>query len=246
VIVRNHITLLALFVPAVTKAQHTTRHYNILWASYNNTFHFNNKWSLVSDVQVRTIDWANDWLLYAGRSGVSYNINKKFAVTAGFALFRTAQNSGKELFFKNEWRPWEEVSYNLKLKSRINFFQRLRSEQRFLQQTVNNQKTGDYQYIFRLRYRFEWQFPLKKDIIKLLAGNEAFVNPGYFNGQLFFDQNRSFAGLIFKLSSHSVLQAQYIKIFQWRGNTSVLENQNVIRINFVQQFNKKNYSDRST
>ncbi len=231
-------------VPVVTEAQHTTRHYNILWVSYNNTFHLSNKWSLVNDVQVRTINWANDQLLYAGRSGISYNINKKITVTAGFALFRTAQNSGKELFFKNEWRPWEEVSYNLKLNNKTTLFQRLRTEQRFLQQTANNQKTKNYQYIFRLRYRFEWQFPLKINTIKLLAGNEFFVNPVYLNNILFFDQNRTFAGLNFKLSSHSVLQSQYIKIFQWRSTASVLEDQNIIRVNFVQQFSKKIYKSK--
>ena len=199
---------------------------------------------MVNDVQVRTINWANDWLLYAGRSGISYNINKKITVTAGFALFRTAQNSGKKLFFKNEWRPWEEISYNLKLKNKITLFQRLRTEQRFLQQTANNQKTGNYQYIFRIRYRFELQFPLKINTIKILAGNELFVNPGYLNNLLFFDQNRTFAGLNFKLSAHSVLQSQYIKIFQWRSTTSVLEDQNAIRVNFVQQFNKKIYNSK--
>ncbi|MEP6927256.1 MAG: DUF2490 domain-containing protein [Ginsengibacter sp.] len=237
----KHIAFIILLMPAIVKAQHTTRHYNVLWVAYNNTLHFNTKWSLVNDAQVRTTDWANKWLLYAVRSGLSYNVNKRLAFTSGFTLFRTAQYNGKDFFFKNEWRPYEEVSYNLVL-NRTNFYQRLRTEQRFLQQTANNKKTNDYTYIFRLRYRFEWQFPLKENI-KLLVGNEVFINPGYINNTLFFDQNRTFAGLNFKLNSHSVLQSQYIKIFQWRSTASVLEDQNVIRINFVQQFNLKRSYD---
>ena len=237
-ITRKNIAVAIMLLPVACAAQHTTQHINILWAAYNNTLRFNRKWSLVTDAQVKTTDWANKWLLYGFRSGLSYTINDNFAVGSGLTLFRTAQYNGKDFFFKNEWRPWEEASYKLTL-NKTNFFQRLRTEQRFLQLTLNNKKTNSYQYIFRLRYRFEWQFPLKKDIIKLSAGNEIFVNPGYLNNTLFFDQNRTFAGLNLKLNSNSFLQGQYLKIFQWHSTTSVLEDQNAIRVNFIQKFNLK-------
>lgn len=227
-----------MLMPVASKAQHTSRHINILWAGYNNTLRFDKKWSLVTDAQLRTTDWAGKWLLYGIRPGVNYSFNDRLALESGFLLFRTAQYVGSDFFFKNEWRPWEGITYNIKL-NRSNMFQRLRTEQRFLQKTANNKKVNSYQYIFRLRYRFEYQFPLKKDIMKLSFGNEVFVNPGYYNNTLFFDQNRTFTGLNFKLGSHSVLQTQYIKIFQWRSTTSILEDQNIIRVNFVQQFNLK-------
>jgi len=235
-IARHHIFFVILFMPSASKAQHNTEHTNVIWAGYNNTIRFTKNWSLVSDVQLRTKDWADKWLLYDVRSGLSYNINEKITVTGGLALFRNAQYESKQFFFKNEWRPWEEISYQLKLK-KINLIQRLRTEQRFLQKVVNNKKTDNYQYIFRLRYRFELQFPLKENTINLLAGNEVMVNPGYINNTLFFDQNRTSAGINFKLNSNSGLQAQYVKIFQWHSNTSILEDQNVYRINFIQQFN---------
>ena len=235
-ITRNHIFQVILLIPLASKAQHTTQHFNVIWAGYNNTIRFNKKWSLVSDAQLRTKDWAAQWMLYDIRSGLSYNINEQVAVTGGFALFRNAQYVGSQHFFKNEWRPWEEISYQLKL-NKINLLQRLRTEQRFIQEVVNNKKTENYQYIFRLRYRFEWQFPLKENRFMLLAGNEIMVNPGYINNTLFFDQNRTYAGINFKFNSKNNLQCQYIKIFQWYSNTNVLDDQNVIRLNFIQQFN---------
>lgn len=241
-IIGKNIAIAILLLPVASTAQHTTQHINILWAGYNNTLRFNKKWSLVTDAQVRTTDWANKWLLYAFRSGLSYNFNDNFAVSSGLTLFRTAQYAGKDFFFKNEWRPWEEVSYNLKL-NKTNFFQRLRTEQRFLQLTLNNKKTNSYQYIFRLRYKFEWQFPLQENNVRLLVGNEIMVNPGYISNTLFFDQNRTSAGINFKLNSNTNLQCQYIKIFQWHSSTSVLEDQNVFRVNIIQQFNfRKNNS----
>ncbi|MEO6844044.1 MAG: DUF2490 domain-containing protein, partial [Ginsengibacter sp.] len=165
-----------------------------------------------------------------------YAFNNRVSVTAGLAFFKNAQYVGKDLLLKNEWRPWQELSSQL-LLHKINFTQRLRSEQRFLQVVKNNELTKNYQYIFRLRYKFEFQFTLKADNIKLLAANEVMVNPGYIHSSLFFDQNRTFAGINFRLNSTSALQCQYVKIFQWHSNTSVMDNQNVVRVNFVQQFN---------
>lgn len=237
--------LFVLFIPAVLPAQQSVKRYNILWASYNNTYHFNKRWSSLFDAQVRTVDWANKWLLYALRGGVFYNINDKLATGAGFTVFRTAQYEGNDYFFKNEWRSWEEASYNLNLSKKINFFQRLRMEQRFLQQTAGDKKISSYQYILRTRYRIEWTFPLIGNEIKLLIGNEVFINPGYTNTQLFFDQNRTFGGLAFRLNSSSILQAQYIKIYQWSNPISLLEDQNVIRFNFVQQFSRKVFKSNS-
>lgn len=234
-----------LFVPFTAKAQHTTIHTHVLWAGYGNYFRFSKKWSLMSDAQVRTIQWTDKWLLYGFRAGLAYNLGHNLAVGSGLTLFESAQYYGDSYFFKNEWRPWEELSYQVKIKE-TNLLQRLRTEQRFLQQVINNRKSKNYQYIFRLRYRFEWQFPLKENNIRLLAGNEILVNPGYLNNTLFFDQNRTFAGLSFKLSTNTTLQAQYMKIFQWRSSTSVLEDQNAFRLNIYQQFNSRKLNRHKT
>lgn len=243
-ITRQHIAFIILLMPVASKGQHTTEHTNVLWASYNNIIQFNKKFSLVNDAQVRTKDWTKKWLLYGVRSGLRYSFNDHAAITGGFTLFRSAQYFGKEFFFKNEWRPWEEFSYQLKLR-KINLLQRLRTEQRFLQQVVNNTKSRKYNYIFRLRYRFEWQFPLKNGII-LSLGDEILVNPSYLNNSLFFDQNRTFCGINFKLSENATLQSQYLKIYQWHSNTSALEGQNAFRVNIYQQFNGgKNHGPKS-
>ena len=225
-----------LCLPLALPGQHKVQHINMFWAGYYNTTRFNSKWSLSGDAQIRTKDWAGKWSQLLIRSGAGYNFNNRLSVTVGLAFFKNAQYADKDLLLKNEWRPWQEVSYQL-LLHKINFTQRLRGEQRFLQVIKNNELSKDYQYIFRLRYKFEFQFPLKTDKVKLLAANEVMVNPGYIHSSSFFDQNRTFAGINFKLNSTSGLQCQYVKIFQWHSNTSVMDNQNIVRVNFVQQFN---------
>lgn len=235
-IAQKYITVAILSLPLRTASQHMVRHTNMFWAGYYNTSRLNNKWSLASDAQMRTKDWTHKWSQLLIRSGAGYTFNNRVSVTAGLAFFKNAQHVGKDLFLKNEWRPWQEVSCQ-QLLHKINFNQRLRCEQRFLQVINNNELTKNYQYIFRLRYKFEFQFPLKAHNIKLLAANEVMVNPGYIHNSLFFDQNRTFAGINFKLNSTSSLQCQYVKVFQWHGNTYVMDNQNVVRVNFVQQLN---------
>ncbi|MEO6687389.1 MAG: DUF2490 domain-containing protein [Dyadobacter sp.] len=231
--------------PFASKAQHTTEHTNVLWAGYSNIIHFNKKWSLVNDAQVRTKDWTKKWLLYDVRSGLNYSFNDRVSVAGGFALFRNAQYIEKQFFFKNEWRPWQELSWQLKFH-KIILLQRLRTEQRFLQQVVNNNKTGDYKYIFRSRYRFEWQFPLKEKAIVLSIGNEVFINPGYLSNSLFFDQNRTFCGINFKLNKTTTLQSHFLKVYQWRSSISVLEDQNIFRVNINQQLSgRKNHGSKS-
>ena len=158
-------------------------------------------------------------------------------VHISLTLFESAQYFGDTNFFKNEWRPSEELSYKVKI-NKTSLLQRLRPEQRFPQQIANNIKSKNYQYIFLLRYRFEWQFPLKENNTRLLAGNEVFANPGYLNNTLFFDQNTAFTGLSFKLCTSTAL-CQYMKIFQWYSGISVLENQTAFRLNIDQQFNSR-------
>ncbi|HEY5371295.1 MAG TPA: DUF2490 domain-containing protein [Hanamia sp.] len=235
-IARKYITGAILFLPLAIKCQHITQHTNMLWAGYYNTTRFNEKWSLASDAQIRTKDWTNKWSQILVRSGAGYTINNRVSVTVGMAFFKNAQYVGKELLMKNEWRPWQEVAYQLPLH-KINFIQRLRTEERFMQLVKNNELSRDYQYIFRSRYKFEFQFPLKASKLMLLAGNEIMVNPHYIQSSLFFDQNRTSVGINFKMNSKSALQCQYVKIFQWRSTTSVMDDQNVFRVNFIHQIN---------
>lgn len=239
-VTRQHIVFIILVMNLSSKAQHKTEHTNMLWTGYYNTVRFNKNWSLVSDAQLRTKDWTEKWSQLLIRSGLNYAFNDHIAVTGGLAFFKNAQYVEKQLFLKNEWRPWQEISYQVKL-NKINLTQRIRTEQRFLQQLVNTNLTKRYEYIFRCRYRFDLQIPLQENNLKLLIGNEVLVNPRYINTTRFFDQDRIFAALNYKVTDHTVLQLQYLKIFQWHSNTSVLDDANVFRVNIYQQFNfKKN------
>jgi len=239
-VTRQHILFIFLFIPAAINAQHKTVHDNLLWAGYYNTIQLNNRLSIVSDAQLRSRDWVNQWSQILVRSGLSYSFNNNFVITAGMAFFKNAQYLNKQLFLKNEWRPWQEFSYQTKY-SKTNLTHRLRTEQRFLQQVLDNKLTDRYEYVFRLRYRIDWQLPLN-EYLKFGLGNEVLVNPWHLQNNRFFDQNRTFAGISFTVSPSTSLQVQYLKIFQWHSNLSELEDQNIIRLNANQKINFKKKS----
>ncbi|MEO7802026.1 MAG: DUF2490 domain-containing protein, partial [Ginsengibacter sp.] len=102
-----------LIFPALMQAQQKTIHKNMLWEGYYNTLHFNKKWSLASDAQMRTSDWIKKWSQLVVRSGLSHAFNDHFTFTGGFTFFKNAQYEGTHLLFKNEWRPYQELAYQL-------------------------------------------------------------------------------------------------------------------------------------
>ncbi len=75
---RQHILFIFLFIPAALNAQHKTVHANLIWAGYYNTIQLNNHLSIVSDAQVRSRDWVNQWSQILIRSGLSYSFNNNF------------------------------------------------------------------------------------------------------------------------------------------------------------------------
>jgi hypothetical protein len=215
--------------------QHTVTHGNVIWANYNNSIHIDSNWSIVNDAQIRTKDEIDKWSLFALRTGVVYRINKSVAVTAGLAWFGTMNYFYENTVLANEWRPWQELSFQRNIKS-VKFIQRLRLEQRFLQKISNGKKMDDFETRHRLRYRFEFGYPVWNKKVVLFAGNEVMGNLNYIKDNRFFDQNRSFLSVNYSLSHSTVFQFQYIRLVQWRSAIKVLENNNVFRCSIHQQY----------
>lgn len=229
--------VLMLLMPFMLNAQRRTVKTNMIWVSYYNTLNINKHWSVNSDVQGRTRDWANEFSQGVIRSGLSYKLNNNFSVTAGFAWFKNAEHTREDIILKNEFRPWQEFALQQNI-NRSKFNQRLRFEQRFLQQLRDGEKSEVYERLSRLRYKIDWQYQLIKDI-NLVIANEVMVHPGHINSNRFFDQNRLSGAINWKVSQPVSLQWQYIKIYQSRSNATKLEDQNVFRLVLYHQINFK-------
>ncbi len=228
-------TVFLFLIISFAAAQHSTTHASMLWFNYSHSLRIAQHWSIGNDVQVRTWDWTERWSQFGVRTGATYQLNKHFSASAGFAWFGTARYINDDIVIPNEWRPWEEIAYVIKCK-KIDFSQRLRLEQRFFQQLAGSKKLSVYKERTRLRYRFEFTLPIKKEKIEVAIGNEVMINPGHLNDSLAFDQNRTFIHLNYRLSEHTTFQFQFIKLIQWQAAGNLLDDQNVFRFGINQKF----------
>ncbi len=230
------ITLLFFIISFFATGQTTVKHTNLIWSNYSNNIRLDDKWSIVSDVQIRTKDWLSHWSQFALRSGAVYKLAAKISLAAGFTWFGNVGYFNNEPVVANEWRPWEDITFQTGIGKNI-FLQRVRVEQRFLQIVVLGKKTSEYEKRQRFRYRFEFGFPLSNKKMEIHLGNEVMVNLNYISDDRFFDQNRTFAFINYKLSPTTLFQFQYLKIFQWQGAIHLMDNQNVFRFGIHQQIN---------
>jgi hypothetical protein len=228
--------VIIFFISTTLVAQNKVTHTNMLWFNYNNNLALNQKWNIVSDVQIRTRDWTSHWSQFALRSGAAYKLNDKFTVTGGFTWFGNVRYYNDEPIVANEWRPWEEIAFQTAIGKNL-FIQRIRLEQRFLQIVLAGKKTKEYEKRQRFRYRIEFGFPFNNKKMEIHLGNEVMVNLNYISDSRFFDQNRTFAFINYKVSPLILFQFQYIKIFQWQGAIKVMDDQNVFRFSIHQQIN---------
>lgn len=228
---------LLMLSPVLTKAQRQRIGTNGFWACYFTNTRIGRRYSLVTEAEVHTKQWARRWAEQVLDLGITNRLNEKWRVGIGAAWYRSAQYYDT-FFFKNEWRLWQDAAFSLHGEKLV-FHQRLRVEERWLQEMQDGKKLDSYEFITRMRYRLEWQKPLCSGKITPVVGNEFMFNPTYWNSNRFLDQNRTWIGINLKLTKTTSLQGHYLKIFQWRTKNT-LEDQNIIRLNIVQQFNWKN------
>ncbi|HEU4901532.1 MAG TPA: DUF2490 domain-containing protein, partial [Flavisolibacter sp.] len=224
---------LLILSPLMANAQRQRIGSNGLWACYFTNTRLGRRYSLVTEMEVHTKQWACRWAEQVLDVGVTNRLDEKWRVGTGAAWYRSAQYLDT-FFFKNEWRLWQDAVFSLRSEKLV-FSQRLRVEERWLQEMQDGKKLHSYEFVPRLRYRTEWQKPLGNGRITPVVGNEFMFNPTYWNSNRFLDQNRTWIGINVRISSATNIQGHYLKIFQWRANNT-LEDQNVVRLNIVQQF----------
>jgi hypothetical protein len=222
-------------LPATLNAQRQKIYSNGVWLCHFGNIHLNNRLSIVTETELHLKQWVKQWNEQVLDVGLLDQLNEKWRVGGGVGWYRSGQYFD-QFFFKSEWRGWQELNYTL--KGKFVFWQRMRVEERWIQGVKDGQKTDSYDYVTRMRYRTELQRPLLKGKITPVFANEFMASPGYWNSNRFLDQNRTWLGVNFKLSRTVFLQTQYMKIFQWRANNT-LEDQNIFRVNVLQHFNLK-------
>jgi hypothetical protein len=201
------ILFLAFLISNSSKAQ--TTHQNTGWLFLMNSTKFNDKWGAHFDLQVRSSDEFKNVRNLLVRPGVTYFFNSSNNLTLGY-LFTQTYTPGSESITEN--RAWEQFIRTHKIKS-VNVTHRLRLEQRFIEKIA-----ADDVFAQRLRYFVRFLIPLKKEAQLFEKGlftavqNEVFLNVQHKKevNNSFFDQNRAYLALGYRLQKKIDIEAGYM------------------------------------
>jgi Protein of unknown function (DUF2490) len=125
------------------------------WYAVNSTLRVSERWGVVCDFHTRHDGLADREYFYLLRIGGIYWIQKKYPVLAGVAMQWVAPAPGASAWV-TENRVYQQWA-SLTEEGRFAVMQRIRVEQRWRDQVVNDQVVGEKQFTLRLRYLATFQ-----------------------------------------------------------------------------------------
>jgi len=208
------------------------------WLASFNTFRLDNRFSIHFDAQWRGTDNIKNMQTALLRTGLNYKPGKNSTFTAGYAFISNRRVISGISGYAPEHRLWEQLIVHQKIKN-LSVSHRFRLEQRFISksQAVNNELVHEGSvYASRIRYFIRTIIPLakEKEFSKGLFGavqNEVFLNFGnrsVVNGK-YFDQNRLYLALGYKLSARLSFDAGYMNHYV-NGRNNSFTNTHIIQL----------------
>ncbi len=213
--------LAILFNCGLARAQtKQTDHIQQVWLAYFNQTRFSDKWGGWADLHLRTKeDFFTNFSQSIIRLGLTYYLTDDAKLTAGYAYVNHFPADNHKNISQPEHRPWQQLQWHTRYP-KIRLMQLLRLEERYRRKIASNEELAKgYNFNFRLRYNFLFQFALSKKKFqpKTLSGiinNELHINFGKQIVNNYFDQNRFFVGLAWQVNPHDNIQFGYMNFFQ--------------------------------
>jgi hypothetical protein len=228
-----------------TDNQKQISHYSQTWVSVNSTIRFTDHWGLMADFHARNDDFFKEDYFYLLRLGAATWINGKYPIAYGYAHLWLAPEAGNKTW-SDENRIYQQWSATHG-EGVVAVLHRIRTEQRWKDIIVDDQKTGDKQFSFRLRYlaSFDAKIFKNKKLPSLVLSDEILVQFGkdiVFNT---FDQNRLFIGLKFKIKPSLSCDIGYMKVLQQKSTGSKYDSSDIFRwfFYYTPDFRKKGAED---
>ncbi|MCU0417810.1 MAG: DUF2490 domain-containing protein [Cytophagaceae bacterium] len=252
--------ILLIFISSHSVAQNTrtNTYHSIGWYNYIGVFNVSSKIGIHTEYQFRREEFISNWQQSLLRIGMSYSLSKKTIIRLGYAWVETfsygeipINNFNKDF---TEHRIFQMVQLNNK-ENKIEFTHRFMFEQRFIGRYLTSESKSEdvFSLLYRMRYMFRIQIPLKGSEIKnktpyLALYDELFIGFGKNVNENIFDQNRIGLLIGYRISKTLRLEAGYINQILQLGrevnNSNVFQYNNgiIININLGFDFFKKKSS----
>lgn len=211
-------------------------HQQQIWYGYFGTAAFNERWSVIADVQERHFIDPLAQHQFLVRANLARAIGSGWSAGPGMSLFLQwpqDPTSTSELVVP-ELRPYLEFNGRQK-NARTRISHRFKIEFRFFQNVEGEELAPGYSFgNFRFRYRFGVDVPLIRsdageERLALRVNDELHVNAGAHVTYNMFDQNRLYVGLQLPLRASLALEAGYLWWFQQRASGSAFYSRDVLR-----------------
>jgi hypothetical protein len=209
----------------------------LVWYGYYLTLQLNEKYFLTSEIQERHFVAPFAQHQFVLRSHLHRNLGNGWDVALGMCLFLQSpnENPSKNDLIIPELRPHFAFAQQQKLKfATLN--QRYQVEARFFHHTENNELTESYDFgNFRFRYQIGLEIPIwktqitKRELLSVKFSNEIMVNVGENIVYNFFDQNRIYAALNYKITPNLSLEMGYLNWFQQQKSGNKFYQRDILR-----------------
>lgn len=223
----KRIVLIALVTLALPGQDRVTRNFAHFWATYDGDHRFSgSRWGLHLEGHWRRHDAGLTWQQLLLRPGVTYSVNPKLQLSAGYAFIETWPYGGSISPKFIEHRLWEQAALKYRT-GKVAWTSRFRFENRWLEVP-----RGGYRYENRLRLMQKLSVPTSRSTY-LTAFDEFWVYIPPYVSTSAFDQNRAYAALGFRLADHWRLETGYMHQGILRRSGLVFESNHTIRLTLV-------------
>jgi len=183
---------------------------NQQWLHYYNQTKLSERWTLLIDGGYRWEEDLTHRIQYMMRAAGGFLIGPGIRIAAGVGHWASYGEFEVEVA---EIRPHQELT--VQHKSKVNFSQRLRIEERFVKATSNNDNQFD-RFNWRFRYSIGCAIPIIKSFganqqmaLNFLLADEVMINAGKKVVYNVFDQNRIIIGTEWQLNSNLGVSLAY-------------------------------------
>lgn len=180
------------------------------WNILNIKYQHDEKWSVFSEAQLRSLKFYDDFHYYEYKAGVNFKAFKNLTLSLGAGSYQTYKEGGDFVLPKNndEFRLWPQVIL-FQSVGKIKIEQRYRAELRWTSSGYRN----------RFRYRFGVSHSFGNETngylpFQISASNELF----FTDIEPYFERNRLLFALNSKLSKTTTLQIGYLHQFDYKIN----------------------------
>lgn len=218
----------------MAQGQSTVYSQALYWIRYQNQLNISPKFYVINEIDNRRFfnpDVENQLIIHSRLHYANKRWNFGGGLTFSWIFAQVPENGYSHS--TAEVRPVIEGSYEVPV-AKVAIQHRVRMDNRFIEESQDQNVWNDSFYVFRFRYRLQARMPLKTNsegapTIFLRLSEEIMFN----NKENVFDQNRIYASTEFSINKNFMLETGYIYIYQQRFGTEEFFSRHVVRFSII-------------